>query len=417
MLRFPSYLLIFFAFIENSFFNYFGRNSTSSDIYLFFTHLNETFKSYFQSLNLFISSFLIFIFSTIFLRFILKYNGHFFLILLLYLNSYAFNFINSYFHFYLNLFSVQEIKIDECKELKILKNKNKNIVLIIGESLRSDKVFTSLTPNLNELNLTSKIAISGATNTDVSLPLLLNNAINPLKIDKCKNLFKLAKNANFKTYFFSAQSKQALKYIDKFLATEFIDVYKNAGENKQFDDFLIKNLKEIDLNGSNFIVLQLYGQHSPYENYPKEFEKFKNYHNFKDKINSKYNNSLLYSDFILSQIIKFFENAHIIFTSDHGEFLGEDGKYGHNQFNQLIYQVPFFIYSKDLNILNLFENDYLITHNEISSFIIYLLGYDEKFTLEKNKKVIVNGTMINREDGYLELLIDGNKILKSILQF
>ncbi len=417
------YILIFFALIENSFFSYFGRNTNSSDIYLFFTHLSETFESFFGLFYIFIPSLIFFIFSLIFLRLILKYNSHLFLILLLYLNSSGLHFIHSFYSFYLNSFSTQKIKISECEELKQIekKNLNLNIVLIIGESLRNDKLFSDLTPNLNKFqkNIISKTAISGATNTDVSLPLLLNNSINPLQIDKCKNLFKLAKNANFKTYFISTQSQKALKYINEFLSKEYIDFYKDGGDKKLFDDFLLQNLNEIDLNSSNFIVLQFYGQHSPYERYFKEFEKFKNYKTTKDKIISNYNNSLLYSDFILTKIIEYFKNnkTHIIFTSDHGEFLGEDGKFGHNQFHKLIYEVPFFLYSNDLNLINLFQNNYLITHNEISNFITFLFGYEVQFELQKSKKAIVNGTMINREDGYLELFIEENEIESSKLLF
>lgn len=425
MIKFTSYLLIFLALIENSFFSYFGRHTNSSDIYLFFTHISETFETFFEVSFLFITPFIFFILSTIFLKFIFKYNSYLFLILIIYLNFSSFYLIDSIGSFFIKTFSFKQQKFKECRELKEVDKKDINIVLIVGESLRSDKVFNHLTPNLNKLNsnsnFISKEAISGAINTDVAIPLLLNSSTNPLKIDKCKNLFKLAKNANFNTAFISTQSIKALKYIDEYLSREYIDFYRDSGDKKLYDEVLLENLQEINLKESNFIVLQLYGEHSPYLRYPKEFEKFKDYSNLKSKLNSHYNNSLIYTDFILNEIVEFFTKeikpTYIIFTSDHGEFLGENGKYGHNQFDELIYKVPFFIYSNDVNILNKFNSSNLITHNEISKFITFLFGYEREFKLPKDKEVIVNGTMINREDGYLKLQIKEDKIVQLIKEF
>jgi glucan phosphoethanolaminetransferase (alkaline phosphatase superfamily) len=64
-----------------------------------------------------------------------------------------------------------------------------------------------------------------------------------------------------------------------------------------------------------------------------------------------YDNSILYTDYILSSIIAKLgtSNAILFFTSDHGESLGENGMYGHGGSTNLIEQtnVPFFVWTSD----------------------------------------------------------------------
>jgi glucan phosphoethanolaminetransferase (alkaline phosphatase superfamily) len=63
-----------------------------------------------------------------------------------------------------------------------------------------------------------------------------------------------------------------------------------------------------------------------------------------------YDNSILYTDYVLSEIIARLKNKNAIlfYTSDHGESLGENGAYGHGGDNipeQMT--VPFFIWTSD----------------------------------------------------------------------
>jgi len=67
--------------------------------------------------------------------------------------------------------------------------------------------------------------------------------------------------------------------------------------------------------------------HTPYEKrYPKEFEVFKS-----PTIVDYYDNSLVYTDYILSELMDMFKDkrAFLFFASDHGESLGENGIYLH----------------------------------------------------------------------------------------
>ena len=92
------------------------------------------------------------------------------------------------------------------------------------------------------------------------------------------------------------------------------------------------------------IVLHQMGNHGPayYKRYPKEFEKFTpvcKTNQLEDctqeEVSNAYDNAILYTDYFLSKVIKFlkpyskeYETA-MLYMSDHGESLGENGLYLH----------------------------------------------------------------------------------------
>ncbi len=92
------------------------------------------------------------------------------------------------------------------------------------------------------------------------------------------------------------------------------------------------------------IILHQMGSHGPayYKRYPKRFEKFKPICKTnqleecsREEILNAYDNSILYTDYFLSKVINFlkkydesYETA-MIYMSDHGESLGENGIYLH----------------------------------------------------------------------------------------
>ena len=102
----------------------------------------------------------------------------------------------------------------------------------------------------------------------------------------------------------------------------------------------IKNNKGKDI----FIILHQMGNHGPayYKRYPKEFEKFTPVCKSnqleectKEEVSNAYDNAILYTDYFLSKVINFlkpyskdYETA-MIYMSDHGESLGENGVYLH----------------------------------------------------------------------------------------
>ena len=93
-----------------------------------------------------------------------------------------------------------------------------------------------------------------------------------------------------------------------------------------------------------FIVLHQMGNHGPayYKRYPKAYEEFKPICQTnqleectKEEINHAYDNAILYTDYFLDKTINFLKHydseykTAMIYMSDHGESLGENGVYLH----------------------------------------------------------------------------------------
>ncbi len=117
--------------------------------------------------------------------------------------------------------------------------------------------------------------------------------------------------------------------------------------NNIYDDLLLKAF-DMDLNRltekNNLIVLHGRGSHGPlyYKRYPKEFEVYKPACNNEldkcsvEEIINAYDNSIYYTSYILKEIINRLTklddkyNTMLIFMSDHGQSLGENGVFMHS---------------------------------------------------------------------------------------
>jgi len=114
---------------------------------------------------------------------------------------------------------------------------------------------------------------------------------------------------------------------------------RDVGMLVGLDKFIQKN------KGKNIlIVLHQMGNHGPayYKRYPKTFKKFKPVCKTnqleecsQQEIINAYDNAILYTDYFLDQVIQFLKkydakyDTAMIYMSDHGESLGEDGVYLH----------------------------------------------------------------------------------------
>ena len=107
-------------------------------------------------------------------------------------------------------------------------------------------------------------------------------------------------------------------------------------------DGLSEQLKNITAD-HNLIVLHMVGSHGPtyYKRYPKEFAHFMPDCQRSDiqncdarQLNNTYDNTIYYTDYIVSQVIEQLQNRSdldtgLLYLSDHGESLGESGLYLH----------------------------------------------------------------------------------------
>jgi len=308
----------------------------------------------------------------------------------------------------------------------------KNIILIIGESLSLH--YMSLyeydkdtTPNLRKIQKTDKNfmalkAISGGTFTDTSVPMLLNvekqpNAISHILTNKT-NLFKLAKDNEYKTHWISSQSNDGFSYIRSYMGLKYIDDYIDSlkyGFDKytsSLDNILLKELKNIDFNKRNFIVLNMVGSHEPYETRVKKTFKPFGSNNYL----SNYCNTIAYTDLILSNIISFIKSKNkkivFIFTSDHGQHVTKQslGKGNLNDIRD--YKVPAIFYSHnikvDTEISKILNTKGYNSHYNLGLITAYYLGY-ETFNYIDLNKAYINGNELSGNGGFCEYNLKTNK--------
>lgn len=131
---------------------------------------------------------------------------------------------------------------------------------------------------------------------------------------------------------------------DKEIAKRMNDVVQYGG--KGFDAILLKDFQtNLDARYEDtFVVLHQEGSHGPtyFKRYPESFKKFtptcdtqeldKCSH---EQIVNTYNNTILYTDYIINETINLLKaneekyETTLIYISDHGESLGENGVYLH----------------------------------------------------------------------------------------
>lgn len=222
-----------------------------------------------------------------------------------------------------------------------------NIVMIIGESF--SKSHSSLygynkntNPYLQTLVADSCLFIyqniqSPATNTIPCFQAIMSTYKPEFKDSipwyKCTTLPEILLCSNYYTHWISNQSKIGLfdtvigRYADLCNQNFFVgNKYAGMGRTN-LDEELIPLIKPLlqDTKSNNFYFIHLMGSHSNFKNrYPQTFEKFKaedykNHPNHQRENLATYDNSILYNDSIVYEIIRLFQDKETIafYFSDH----------------------------------------------------------------------------------------------------
>lgn len=226
------------------------------------------------------------------------------------------------------------------------------VIMVIGESARGDMFGLNKrskyknTPMLAKYkNLISfEHASASSTSTKISLPFMLTRA----KFNNWKqaisetSIISVFKSLGFRTHWIGAQ--RAFGICDNSYApivmeaNESIiknDIRRDLAEENILDEHLLPYLdKALKIEQNTFIVLHMYGSHWRFEErYPPAFQKntpvckSKAPGNCtKEELVNSYNNTILYSDWVLSEVINRLEhkNAIMFFASDHGFSLYEN---------------------------------------------------------------------------------------------
>ena len=208
--------------------------------------------------------------------------------------------------------------------------------------------------NLHTKNLpliSFKNVTSCGTNTAISVPCMFSNFSREdysiLQAENQDNLLDVLKYAGLNVLW--VDNNAGCYQTCKNITTINIESKKNQWCNGVtcMDEILFVDLqKQIDTfkGKDSVIVLHAIGSHGPayYERFPKQHEYFRpgcfrtDIQNCtKEELLNTYDNSILYTDFVLHKIIKLLQHnnkhwhASAIYVSDHGESLGEKGLYLH----------------------------------------------------------------------------------------
>ncbi|MFK5880838.1 MAG: sulfatase-like hydrolase/transferase, partial [Sulfurospirillum sp.] len=232
------------------------------------------------------------------------------------------------------------------------------LVLVIGESARADhfslngykKDTNPYLKNENIINFSQMYSCGTETVTSVTC---MFSTLNRSKFSiraalGHENLLDIAKRAGVKIKWIdnNSDSKGVATRIKDVvnIRNEKIEHFCDSGECR--DEAMLVGLQKYinkDIKDT-IIVLHQMGNHGPeyYKRYPKKFEKFKPVCKSnqlqkctKEEIKNAYDNAILYTDYFLSKTINLLkqnENKYetaLLYLSDHGESLGENGVYLH----------------------------------------------------------------------------------------
>jgi len=254
----------------------------------------------------------------------------------------------------------------------------KNIIFIIGESLQRNYMgiygfYLDTTPNLRELENSNNLikftdTIAPEYRTNIVLRQVLN--FSNYETDKSSkwwqhlNIIDMAKIAKYCTYWLSNQEAYG-NYANNIrpVATrsdilQYSSKFSNNFNAAKFDEILLDMLDDINsTNGMNFYLLHLMGSHTRFnQRYPENFAKFTpsdmqiNLPEKKRKHMSDYANTVLYNDYVISEIFNKFkdDDTLIIYLSDHAEMIYEDeDKVGRYRLNRWVLEIPLIFIASD----------------------------------------------------------------------
>ncbi len=242
-------------------------------------------------------------------------------------------------HKYKQMSQDQNIYCDSTGQIK--RNQDLNIVLVVGESARADRFslngyHRNTSPLLGATkNIVSFTNMSSlGTGTQETVPRIFEDygAKKLCLIPMLKKLGFYTKWATINSS--SGDIMPAQSSSDEIIArTQVL-----SGSSTNFDDSLIKFLQP--KAGKRLDVLHTMGSHENYVNrVPQDFKKFTpecsdytgNCAKEMELWNNSYDNTILYTDYFLHEVIKRMQNhnALVIYVSDHGEAMGENGLFIH----------------------------------------------------------------------------------------
>ncbi|HKK15580.1 MAG TPA: phosphoethanolamine transferase [Gammaproteobacteria bacterium] len=330
---------------------------------------------------------------------------------------------------------------DTPKILQHHHSKPVNIVFIMGESLGSDHMSVygysrQTTPFLEKISsrrdVVIKKGIAASAKTSISVPHIVNMIKKPDGMQQIlsdrTNLFRLARENNMITHYVTATNIHFLKSFINYMGVRYIDRFIDLNPDREVDNLMdevvVDYLENVDFSRSNFVMLHMRGSHTPYrKRYTEAFARYPVDRDlpFRQKEINAYDNSVLYTDYVIKKTFRFLKNAtknpaYLVFTSDHGESLGENGIWGHlNNRIPTVIRVPAVIIAvnnADLSfvdeMVNTAVNREIINQFELSKLVSRMMGYDTPVSSVQGEGYYVNGERLDGSSGFLRLVVNKN---------
>lgn len=246
-----------------------------------------------------------------------------------------------------------------------------DIVFVLGEAMRADRLslngYERLTcPRLSaRANVVSLPNIySPYTYTAQSVPYIMTPAdsIHPEWAASYRSFVYILNEYGFRSSWISNQDK-GRTYVS-FINEADTVIFPNASTDSYvfdpwYDEQLLPPLDSLMQNASarNLYVLHTIGSHWYYSNHvPPAYQQFKPLTtnrvitgNTPEEVENAYDNTALYLDVLLDSLIQRFESrcAVLIYLSDHGESLGENGNWLHAGENEPLHRPACVVWYSD----------------------------------------------------------------------
>jgi lipid A ethanolaminephosphotransferase len=304
-------------------------------------------------------------------------------------------------------------KIGEDAVIHPPSNDRELIILVVGETARADRFSLNgnsrnTNPLLSKENVVSFTNVASCgTSTAISVPCMFSidgkDKFDLSKFKHKENLLDVIGKTGI-SILWRDNNSSSKGVADRFAYEDFTTPKNNPvcdpecrdiGMLKGLDEHISKQKK-----GDIVIVLHQMGSHGPsyHERVPEAFQKFKPIckTNQLDKctneeISNAYDNTILYTDYFLSEVIKFLKKydnrfeTSMLYVSDHGESLGEFGVYLHGMPYSLspkgVTNVPLILWfgkkliktqNLDMDLLRRQRNK-IISHDEVFHTVLGVL--------------------------------------------
>ncbi|WP_308400789.1 phosphoethanolamine transferase [Campylobacter insulaenigrae] len=285
------------------------------------------------------------------------------------------------------------------------KDPNKIMILVVGETARA-----------------ANYSLGGYTNNDTNFytkneeNLIYFNEVSSCGTATARSLPCMFSRHKRETFNDSLYEENVLDILQK-VGVQSIWIDNNSGgckgncnriKNKiisqDYDESLLELVKKEleDTTSSKIIVVHLQGSHGPsyFKRYPDKFKKFTPTCDTnelqkctQEELSNTYDNTLLYTDFIIKNLIDMLkqnpnQESSLLYMSDHGESLGENGIYLHGMPYFIAPKeqthIPMIFWSNDADFAKELKakKDYKLSHDNLFST---LLGYFNISTNEYEK--------------------------------